>query len=591
MSILGDVRIRTKLAVVLVVNLLLLSTMGVVAFYDARNIQSQLTGVFDHDFKGTAFLLEADRDLHQALIAERSMCFSEPGSEAFKAQMKDYTDNIGQADTRVRKFYDAVPTAETKALVDAYFAERAKWEPVSKQVLAHVEAGEAARAQALSLGQAKKRFDAMRDQLDQLTEIVNGMAASKAEESQASFKTLVVVLVGITLGSALLGAVINLLVSGSITSPLRKMVGFAKAVASGDLSADLDVRQRDESGMLADAFRDMVGQLSRNMEEVGRQTELAEDKARQASEALKKAEQAQAQAERARKEGVLAAADQLQGIVDAVSSASREISAQIDESSRGSDEQSRRVSETATAMEEMTATVLEVARSASQTAETSDGAKLKAEEGSRIVSQVVQGIGLVEAQARELKDDMGVLGKQAEDIGQIMNVINDIADQTNLLALNAAIEAARAGEAGRGFAVVADEVRKLAEKTMAATKQVGDAIGGIQQGTRKNIENVDRSGKTINDATDLANQSGESLQAIVNLVEMAATQISSIATASEEQSAASEQISRSIEDVNRISSETAQAMQRSAQAVNELAEQTGALQNLIAGLREEAGQG
>ena len=588
MNFLGQLRITSKLAIVLVVNLVLLSAMGVVAFYDARNIQGQLIEVFDQDFKGTAFLLEADRDLHQALIAERSMCFSEPGSELFTAQRQDYTDNIGQADTRVRKFYEAVPTTETKALVDAYFAERALWEPVSQQVLAHIEAGEAEAAQALSLGQGKERFDAMRDQLDKLTEIVTGMAASKAEASTASFKTLVVVLVAITVGSALLGTVINLLVSRSITAPLRKMVAFAQRVASGDLSSSLDVRQSDESGVLADAFRDMVAKLNDNMEEVRRQTDFAEDKARQASEALEKAEQAQAQAERARKEGVLAAADKLQGIVDAVSSASHEISAQIDESSRGSDEQSRRVSETATAMEEMTATVLEVARNASRTAETSENAKRKAEEGAGIVSQVVQGIGLVESQSMELKSDMGALGKQAEDIGQIMNVISDIADQTNLLALNAAIEAARAGEAGRGFAVVADEVRKLAEKTMQATKEVGDAISGIQHGTRKNIENVDRSTQTITDATGLANQSGESLQSIVELVEMAAEQVTSIATASEEQSAASEQINRSIEDVNRISAETAEAMQLSAKAVSELAEQTEALQRLIAQLREDA---
>ena len=172
-----------------------------------------------------------------------------------------------------------------------------------------------------------------------------------------------------------------------------------------------------------------------------------------------------------------------------------------------------------------------------------------------------------------------------------MNVINDIADQTNLLALNAAIEAARAGEAGRGFAVVADEVRKLAEKTMTATKEVGDAIRGIQLGTKKNSENVERSGRTIEEATALANESGDALKEIVSLVESTSDQVRSIATASEQQSSASEEINHSIEDVSRISSETSDAMRQSAQAVGELANQAQVLKNLIDQMKEEGGEG
>ncbi|MDP2846999.1 MAG: methyl-accepting chemotaxis protein, partial [Humidesulfovibrio sp.] len=191
------------------------------------------------------------------------------------------------------------------------------------------------------------------------------------------------------------------------------------------------------------------------------------------------------------------------------------------------------------------------------------------------------GINTMQSVSMSLKEDMGQLGKQAEGIGQIMNVISDIADQTNLLALNAAIEAARAGDAGRGFAVVADEVRKLAEKTMNATREVGDAIRGIQEGARKNMDNVDRAVHTVEEATKLANTSGEALHEIVSLVDTATDQVRSIATASEEQSATSEEINRSIEDINRISGETADAMRQSAQAVGELANQTQSLRTLI----------
>ena len=229
----------------------------------------------------------------------------------------------------------------------------------------------------------------------------------------------------------------------------------------------------------------------------------------------------------------------------------------------------------------MNATVLEVARNAQQAADVSHQARQQALEGSKIVTDAVKSIEAVHAQSIAIKEDMDVLGKQAEGIGQIMGVIADIADQTNLLALNAAIEAARAGDAGRGFAVVADEVRKLAEKTMIATQEVGQAITGIQEGTRKNIHNVEQAGVSIEEAAKLSVQSGESLKQILEFVHMVNDQVQSIATASEQQSAASEEINHSVEQVATISVETAQAMEQASSAVAELAQQSQALQRLI----------
>jgi methyl-accepting chemotaxis protein len=278
---------------------------------------------------------------------------------------------------------------------------------------------------------------------------------------------------------------------------------------------------------------------------------------------------------------ILGIADKAEGVSNQVASASEEISAQVEQSSRGAEEQANRVSETATAMEEMNATVLEVAKNAGQAATTADQAKSKAEEGAAYIQQLVEFIGKVLATSKTSLEDMGTLGKQAEGIGNIMNVISDIADQTNLLALNAAIEAARAGEAGRGFAVVADEVRKLAEKTMAATKEVGEAIEGIQAGTKKNYSQVEQAVDAVEEATKLAHTSEESLLQIVQFVDNTADQVRSIATASEQQSAASEEINRSIEQIATISSETSQAMAQAEQAVVELADQANVLKGLI----------
>ncbi|MDR3175655.1 MAG: methyl-accepting chemotaxis protein [Desulfovibrio sp.] len=265
-------------------------------------------------------------------------------------------------------------------------------------------------------------------------------------------------------------------------------------------------------------------------------------------------------------------ANQAATIANRVAAASEELSAQVEEVSRGAEMQRERVESTASAMNEMNSTVLEVARNAGQASEQSENTRHKAEGGAELVNKVVRSINNVNAVATALQENMQELGSKAESIGGVMNVISDIADQTNLLALNAAIEAARAGEAGRGFAVVADEVRKLAEKTMSATQEVGGSITAIQQAARKNIEEVGTAAKSVSEATDLANSSGAALKEIVDLAASNSAVVTSIATAAEEQSATSEEINRAIEEINRVVGDTTQGMVQSSAAVQELSQ-------------------
>jgi len=282
---------------------------------------------------------------------------------------------------------------------------------------------------------------------------------------------------------------------------------------------------------------------------------------------------------------MLRVAEEASGLADRVAAAAEQLSAQVEQVSRGAEVQRERIETTVSAMTEMNTTVAEVARSASEASEQSAQTRENAENGAVLVNRVVSAVNEVNTVTTRLQGNMRALGEQAESIGSVMDVISDIADQTNLLALNAAIEAARAGEAGRGFAVVADEVRKLAEKTMSATKEVGDNIAAIQQSMQTNIEEMNLAASNVNDATELANQSGEALRGIVDIANITSGVVTSIATAAEQQSAASDEITMAVEEVNRLVGETTEGMIQSSSAVQDLSQTAQELRRVMEGLR------
>jgi len=239
------------------------------------------------------------------------------------------------------------------------------------------------------------------------------------------------------------------------------------------------------------------------------------------------------------------------------------------------------VENTTTAMGQMNEAILEIARNTGSAAQSAERAKGNAQAGAAGVREAVASIGRVKETILELKETMTSLGQQAEGIGQVLGVISDIADQTNLLALNAAIEAARAGEAGRGFAVVADEVRKLAEKTMVATKQVGDSLRSIQERARENVAAVDAAAGDIVESSTVAENSGKSMDEIVEIVQQTALEVASIATASEEQSATSEEINRAVAEVNEVTGKTSDSIERSSAVVVEISGLAEELDSII----------
>ena len=312
------------------------------------------------------------------------------------------------------------------------------------------------------------------------------------EEILATTNTAIRACVIITSSVALLMLLIAWAIGRSINRPLSLIVKEADKVATGDLNVNLDARLfYGELAELHKALMNMVSNLQEMIATSHQKSEEAEQQTALAKAATEQAEEARKEAENARREGMLSAATQLEEVVKIISSASNELEAHIGQANHLSGEAALRLGDAATAMNQMNATVREVASNASSASEMSDQTKANAENGEKIVQQALQSIDRVHSVSLALKGDMGTLNDHAQAINRIMNVISDIADQTNLLALNAAIEAARAGEAGRGFAVVADEVRKLAEKTMASTNDVGNAIAAIQQSTAKSVGSVD----------------------------------------------------------------------------------------------------
>ncbi|AGW14438.1 methyl-accepting chemotaxis protein [Megalodesulfovibrio gigas] len=580
-------KLATKLASSFALLILLLCGLGLLSIREMGNINTASHELAANWLPSIKAIAEV-RDLtsvFRRLEMLHALTLDHKGRQAIEARIEEARAKLA---TAMQHYETLLSSAEERALYQEFQDRWREYLAINVKVMEYSRKNMYDRLAALVSGDSQTAMRTAQAVLEKLTEINNAGGAASAKAAGEAFtegKQLVLIALALAL---VLAAGLAFWLTRNVLGQLGVDPGHLHAVANEVAGGNLDVRFDPPAGHgVYGVFIKMVDNLKAKIAEADQKTQDAARQTEAACKATADADAARCQAERARAEGMLHAAQQLENVVEVVTSASEELSAQIEQSSAGADEQSARAGETATAMEQMNATVLEVARNAGEASDTSLKARSKAEEGARVVGQVVAHIGQVKANARQSLRDMEALGAQAEGIGQILGVISDIADQTNLLALNAAIEAARAGDAGRGFAVVADEVRKLAEKTMTATKEVGQAIHGIQQGARTNIENVGLAAKAIEDMTALADTSGEALAQIVTLVDLAADQVRSIATAAEQQSATSDEINRSIEGVNRIAAETADAMRQSATAVTELARQAQILKTLIENMKSE----
>jgi methyl-accepting chemotaxis protein len=346
-------------------------------------------------------------------------------------------------------------------------------------------------------------------------------------------------MISVPLAIAAIGALIFLLHT-MLSRPLNNLIAIVQEIASGegDLTKRLNIQRGDEIGRLAHWFDTFIGSLHKIISDVASSTRQ-------------------------------------------VAAAATEIAASSEQMSAGITRQQQQASQVSAAVEEMSATVTEVAKKSGEAANAASGSQKDANSGGEVVRQTVTEIKAIAQDVSSSAEAVAGLGKKGEQIGAIIEVINDIADQTNLLALNAAIEAARAGEHGRGFAVVADEVRKLAERTQQATEEVSKSIREIQDETKSAVVRIEAGSKRVNHGVELAGNAGQSLERIVASSQTLGSMVESIAAAAEEQSAASEQIARSIEQINAVTRESAEGASQAAKAAGDLSSQAERLQSLV----------
>jgi methyl-accepting chemotaxis protein len=266
---------------------------------------------------------------------------------------------------------------------------------------------------------------------------------------------------------------------------------------------------------------------------------------------------------------------------DHLASAAGQLHSTAGQMATGAEEVAAQASTVAVASEEMSSTAQEIANNCIHAADSTKQVDASANTGRIIVEETIKMMGAISNQVRTTSHTVTDLGKRSDQIGEIVTTIEDIADQTNLLALNAAIEAARAGEQGRGFAVVADEVRALAERTTKATKEISDMIKGIQKETHEVVESMEKGVSQARAGTLEGGKSREALKEILSQVETLNAQVSQIATAAEQQTATTHEISGNIMQITEVVQETARGAQESADAANQLSRLVEELSNTL----------
>ncbi|GAW68790.1 methyl-accepting chemotaxis protein [Geoanaerobacter pelophilus] len=482
-------------------------------------------------------------------LADMSICFQRirinvrdaveaENEQETKAALDTVKGLRDQIDSRSQAYEKSIATEEGRRAYNEFKQARAKYVELTEKVLELATAGKKPEALHLLHGEAKKAALHQQDLMNRLMQGKTDEAKKTSEENSDVARAATLLMMVLVAAGVVLAVTGGIFIARAITAPLRTAVSKANAIGAGDLTVAIEADSTDETGQLLAT----LGKMAANLR------------------------------------GIMA---QVADTSDQVAAASNQLHATSDQIATGAEEVASQAGTVATAGEEMSATSNDIARSCQHAAEGAKRASQTAQNGAVVVEKTVHVMGQIAEKVQETARTVETLGERSDQIGAIIGTIEDIADQTNLLALNAAIEAARAGEQGRGFAVVADEVRALAERTTRATREIGEMIKAIQSETRGAVAAMEEGVEQVKTGTEEAAKSGKALQEILQQINDVALQIHQVATAAEEQTATTSEISCNMVQITQVVQQTSQGAHESAQAAARLRNNADELQRLV----------
>jgi methyl-accepting chemotaxis protein len=431
---------------------------------------------------------------------------------------------------------------DEKAAGDAYEGDWKTYLAGIDAVLARLAAKDVAGANQLLNEQVQPSYRKTMASFKIMVESNKRQSAEAGVEAQTTYDKAFWTLTGGLLLATLCALALGIVITRLIVAPIREAVSSAERVAQGDLTLPIQSSRRDEAGQLLQA----LGGMQRSLKDT---------------------------------------VQQMAGAASQLAAAAEELHAVTEETSRGQVRQHDEVQQAATAVNQMTAAVEEVARNAASTSTASQDTSREAQQGREQVQQAAQAMAVMTSEITDSTQKVQTLEGQVREIGKVLEVIRGIAEQTNLLALNAAIEAARAGEQGRGFAVVADEVRALAHRTQGSTGEIERMMSAVRDSAEEAVSAMHKSQSLAGDTQERANRAGEALDRITNGIASIEERNLVIASAAEEQAQVAREVDRNLVNIQDLSTQTATGAQQTAASSQELSRLATSFQGLVAQFR------
>lgn len=533
----SGMKIRSKILSAFFAITLLTLILGIFSMVQIGKVNGKSDDMSDNLIPSILNLAVVDSQLNLNRRGEIQACTKTTPEELerYTKRQTETSQKVGQALAVIEK----LPlTSEEKKLVDGLKGLVSAYYKDSAGTFEFSKAGDPEATTKQMRTVSKKSYDAAQKSVSELIEHNRKESVEEARQADDIYASAKYWIIGAITVCAAAAIFLGLFIAGAISTPIRKLAEEANKVAAGDLRVQLVQGSSDEIGLMTGAFAVMISNL-RSM--------------------ISKIEEASSR----------------------VAVTSDEVYSTSEQMATGAEEVASQAGTVATAGEEMSATSGDIAQNCQMAAESASRANDSAASGATVVQGTVQCMYKIAEQVNTTSKTVESLGARSEQIGQIVGTIEDIADQTNLLALNAAIEAARAGEQGRGFAVVADEVRALAERTTRATREIGEMIKAIQTETKSAVAAMEQGVKEVESGTVEAGKSGEAISEIIAQIGALQIQVNQIATAAEQQTATTSEISSNMMQITDVVQQTARGAHESAAAASQLNNVAEELQRLV----------